>query len=263
MKISNVLFTSCKTSYHDCKIPNNMVKQTLIIGLVGHCKDQFGRYTGSNSAGKDEFAKIARHFFGSSTISFEDEAKSILSPVYRLNSKNCTGNTTTPVYAGKTWRQLHESFAYNPIFGQCSETWTNKLRRQLDRLKLSPLERLTVDLFGLEPSHPIFETICSHVQGSIDSSDLPLLPVSDSLEIVVVTDVRFFNEYDMLIKNGAIMVEIRRTIPDSKRGKHVPESHDVRMKPTVIIENSGSLESFYSKVESVLTGIHTSFEYNK
>ena len=78
---------------------------------------------------------------------------------------------------------------------------------------------------------------------------------------IIVTDVRFQNEFDMLKSNGFKMIEIRRDmnseeIKDRESGgskTHISENgFSVSMKADFTLLNNSSLESFHMKIKSIV-----------
>lgn len=230
---------------------------------MGYSEDQSGTFSGSKRVGKDEFAHVARKAFGADTIAFADSLKLILSAMYKLNIQECERNKHDPVYEKQSWRQLCEIFGCDFVRDQlsCNDIWIKKVEQKLDRLDLDPVGRLITELFDVSVSDPSFDSLYNYAQTALDHSELPILPQSESpLRIVVVTDVRFFGEYEMLRKRGAIMVQIRRTLANSKQTGHVSDTYDDRMQPSIIITNDGTLDEFHTKVHATITGIRTSFQ---
>lgn len=75
-------------------------------------------------------------------------------------------------------------------------------------------------------------------------------------DTVAITDVRFQNEYDWIIKNGGIVIILRRKGADGNVGiaNHRSEAGlDAHANErTSIIENNGTLAELYSKVDDVI-----------
>jgi len=78
---------------------------------------------------------------------------------------------------------------------------------------------------------------------------------------IIVTDVRFQNEFDMLKSNGFKLIEIRRDMnhKDIKKreaggsDKHISENGFLScMKPDFTVLNTSSLESFHMKIQSIV-----------
>lgn len=70
---------------------------------------------------------------------------------------------------------------------------------------------------------------------------------------LVISDVRFHNEADMILKHGGELWHIQRDTTE-KINTHVSEQCSWDTYPTKTIENNGSLEELYLKVEQAYQG---------
>jgi len=66
---------------------------------------------------------------------------------------------------------------------------------------------------------------------------------------VVVTDVRFQNEVDMIRKYGGVIIEVRR--PGTAKSGHASDQGVQLGSQDVVIENDGTLPQFYEKLHNL------------
>lgn len=73
---------------------------------------------------------------------------------------------------------------------------------------------------------------------------------------VVFTDIRFKNEADFIKKNNGILFKIRRNYWNENRDKevmnHISEIEKNEIQSDYIIDNNGSLEDFYHKIDEIV-----------
>ena len=78
----------------------------------------------------------------------------------------------------------------------------------------------------------------------------------DSDDVVVITDVRFQNEYDWIINNGGIIIHLTRTGADGTVGipGHASEAgiHFHAGMQTYSLDNDTTLEALYEKVDTII-----------
>ena len=67
----------------------------------------------------------------------------------------------------------------------------------------------------------------------------------------VITDIRFDNEAEELIKLGTIIINIQRNTEIVNNG-HVSEN-SLTIKPNFIIDNNCSLTSLYKSIDNIIT----------
>ena len=70
---------------------------------------------------------------------------------------------------------------------------------------------------------------------------------------VVVTDVRFDNEYNMLHKEDAVLIKIKRELPSDE---HVTEVEMPDEMFEIVIENNGTLEELTNKIKQIYKDLH-------
>jgi len=70
---------------------------------------------------------------------------------------------------------------------------------------------------------------------------------------MVISDVRFHNEADMILKHGGELWQIQRDTTETVNA-HVSEQHSWDTYQTKTIENNGSLEELFLKVEEAYQG---------
>jgi len=82
------------------------------------------------------------------------------------------------------------------------------------------------------------------------------LDLSDSLaghDRIVVTDVRFENEAAEIRRLGGVLVEVWR--PGLPEDDHVSEQEGRRIKWDYVLDNSGTLDELYKRVDAMLTWV--------
>lgn len=78
----------------------------------------------------------------------------------------------------------------------------------------------------------------------------------DADDVVVITDVRFQNEYDWIVSNGGIIIHLTRTGADGTVGipSHQSEAGIEFHTPdgTWLINNNSTLEKLYEEVDTII-----------
>lgn len=83
-------------------------------------------------------------------------------------------------------------------------------------------------------------------------------------DTIVVPDVRFQNEYDWIIANGGIVIQLERAGADGKVGivGHISEAGytNISNERTFRCENNGTLEELYRKIDIIMKTTEPSAE---
>lgn len=69
---------------------------------------------------------------------------------------------------------------------------------------------------------------------------------------VVISDLRFIHEYEYLRKMDAYFIRIKRNIEGNKFGLHISETELDKLDLNCEIENNGSLEDLFKKVDNMI-----------
>lgn len=69
---------------------------------------------------------------------------------------------------------------------------------------------------------------------------------------IVITDIRFQDEFDFIKQIGGIIVKINRNVLSNKYSNHLSEKFIDNFKEDYIIDNNSSKEVFYKNIEDFL-----------
>ena len=69
---------------------------------------------------------------------------------------------------------------------------------------------------------------------------------------VVISDLRFIHEYEYLKKMDAYFIRIKRDIKENQFGKHISETELDKLELNCEMENNGTLEELYAKVDDLI-----------
>ena len=175
---------------------------------------------GKKGSGKDTIGAYLVERYGFQRMSFADSLKEACAQLFDFDDEQLYGDekeTPDPRWGGVTPRKV---------------------------LQLVGTELLKIQLNNLIPE----------LGGNIFSKRVELgLP---NLEIfsVVITDVRFEDEVDMIRRNGGIIVQVVRPTPPSGDPTLSSHSSEVGLSPEqidLVIENDGSLRDLYRKIDSL------------
>jgi GTPase SAR1 family protein len=71
---------------------------------------------------------------------------------------------------------------------------------------------------------------------------------------VVISDIRFQNEYDLVKKYGGIIIKIVSN-RNAQTDTHRSETEFLTLEPNITIHNDASIQSLYDKVEDVMQSL--------
>ena len=69
---------------------------------------------------------------------------------------------------------------------------------------------------------------------------------------MVISDLRFIHEYEQLKKMDAYFIRIKRDQEENKFGQHISETELDKVDLNWELENNGSLEELYEKVDNLI-----------
>lgn len=199
----------------------------LLIGLLGLAINERNEVAGTKRVGKSSFeAFVKQEFPHTRAYAFADDLKSMLAAYFGVSVAAMEEDKALvrPELGNVSWRFACETF------GTVTKQVTGNERYWLDRV-LRKLERK-------ETNFPEGLPKALEAAGLV----VPLSPTPE--EIVLVTDVRTYEEYATLKNQGAFLLRIQRVIPGAVSTGHATDQLDHRMQPDATLENYGSLEDF-------------------
>lgn len=205
-------------------IISNRLPNIQLIGIHGHAgvgKDTIGDYlcTRYEKTYSEAFAsplkEACSEAFGMSLGNFNDpELKDTIDPYWKLTPRKILQFLGTEVF-----RSQISKFVEIPE----GDFWLHRMHGRL-----------------------IGELVRDHRDGIYEDEDT-----------VIITDVRFQNEYEYITQNGGWIIHLLRPGHEGKVGiaGHTSESGVEITAPevTYLIDNRGTLEELYEKVETFIT----------
>lgn len=192
-----------------------------IIGLSGFAR-----------SGKDEAAKVLVEEFGFTRIAFADKLREVLyalDPIVVADSRH-HGPVPEPDYSGTAYRRLQDIINTYGWDGYKTSPFSNDIRRLLQRL-------------GTEAGREVLGTNIW-----VDSTLNNLDPNGS----YVVTDARFYNEFDAIRSRGGVIWRVER------KGLGPLNDHASEMEAVgyphfeLTILNDGTVEEYHSKVRNLM-----------
>ena len=156
------------------------------------------------------------------------------------------------------------------------DTVANFLMAEHDYVRMAfadPLKRAAAEIFGLTPTQmqdefkeipvqywgmsprEIFQKLGTEAVRDVFGPEVWVKRLGMGLDVVrhtknvVITDVRFPNEVEFLIRQGGVLVEIRRDVSDVRA--HRSEA-GVGVEADIVIDNNSSVDALYAQIELML-----------
>lgn len=255
---------------------------SIIIGYTGRLLDPRDGTTtiGVKGVGKDTSADIMQElqaFAGHDSVrlSFASPLKDILCDMYELDrSVWDTPERKESLIPGLGWtfRRLCEVFGTNVVrdrLGQVvpnsRQIWVDLVLHQIATYQKSALEKATAKMCGYQPMSLNDETLVQTVEAAMAQEQMPPVPKSRPV-LIQVTDVRYYNEYEALKAQGAIIVCVQRRAhatapgPSGPNGlmQHPSNVYDERMVPDYIVDNNGTKDELHQRLDGVASLLSTS-----
>jgi len=82
---------------------------------------------------------------------------------------------------------------------------------------------------------------------------------SRGIKNIIVSDIRFINEADLIKRLDGNLIKVSRNIPNND--SHISEVEIDNIKEDILIENKGSLEELYCKIDTYLSSIGNESKY--
>jgi dephospho-CoA kinase len=188
---------------------------------------------GFQSAGKDTIANLLINEYGFKKLSFASALKDIISIMFGWPRDKLEGLTKED----REWRESIDTW------------WADKLQMP----QLTPryvLQYIATDLFRNHFHPEIWITIVEKQLNQFDN--------------IVITDCRFENEINLLIKYGAKIIKVYRNLPEwfsrYKLGHNVEEAKNlhaseiewIRCHGDYEITNNGTTDELYEKIKYII-----------
>jgi hypothetical protein len=114
-----------------------------------------------------------------------------------------------------------------------------------------------IDWLGKSPRH-LMQTLgtewgrnCVHPELWVLLAEREVIKARERHYGLVITDVRFHNEADMILRNGGVLWRITRDSAEQINA-HVSETADWSGHPHVHIPNNGTLDELYARVDRLM-----------
>lgn len=181
----------------------------MLIGLIGN-----------KGSGKDTFANYINKKYDFISYAFADKLKQICKILFELNDEQLNG-------------KLKED--------------------RIDELGVSPrtlFQRIGTDLFRnlLPVIIPELKKFLKNDSIWIKSFEI-WYKKKQKNQNIVVTDVRFKNEADIIKKNGGILIKINRF--DKSNDNHLSENELETIDYDILILNDSTLNKFYKNIDCI------------
>lgn len=188
----------------------------MIIGLMGPM-----------GSGKDTVAQILKKW-NFQKLAVADRLKDIVAQLFHWPREYLEGTTEET----RKWRETVD------------EWWAKRLGMSM----LTP--RFVLQTLGTQAIRTNF-----HPDLLIASMERELDKLIEQNINVVITDLRFHNEIDMVRSKGGKIIKITRNDSDAK-SSHVSETSFLSEKPDYIISNDGSLEDLENTIEQMINTLN-------
>lgn len=251
-------------------------KKPIVLGVKGVGKDLAYTLVAKETKEKPEISVFR--------VSFATDLKEMMEHYYDLDKEyySLPQNKEKPLpqLSGWTCRKIWEIFGtevvrkrvqrYLPHLEMDMENiWIEHASQFLKWNELSRVAQITAQLFQLSAHECLYEQkdkviprlghsfqeLVEALQKAMNDYEMPPSPFDKYEEnvIVFVTDLRFYNEYKALKKQGAKFIQIRRRLPvPAEKDDHITNQVDPRMKPDYVIYNNQSPERLADSMMRVL-----------
>ncbi len=179
---------------------------------------------GKKGVGKSTVANYICNNRNTKEFTFSHNMKSFLSTVYHIPIENFIDNNLKEVKIdklGTTPRRLMQ------IFGMAMREFQEKY-----------IPELRINNPWL---HNVKEKIIEDFDQKVD--------------IVIISDIRFPDELDMIKSMGATVIEIIRNVIINDYSNHISETSLGSIDVDFIINNNGTKEELYSKIDNILANL--------
>lgn len=204
-----------------------------LIGLIG-----------KKGSGKDTAAKVLVHDYEYANVKFAAPLKMLVSetfdiPIHQLED---------PIFKDEDFKEIwvisnedYLNFIKNIPFAFNNAGQTDMVRAKLvNRSIKSPRELM--QLIGTDICRELDKDFFTKLGANTLDRWI------NANEPAIVTDVRFQNEINEIKKRKGLIVEIKRDSLN-KEDNHASENQD--LKADIVIENNGSIEDLYKKMEEL------------
>lgn len=257
-----------------------------IVAITGVLLDAKDNEVGVKGVGKDT---VAGYMFDDLQFTHDVEFASLAGPLKDYMSKLYNISRSkydTPEYKEVpiamlnewSWRKILETYGTDVIREgvkqvlpelavDCRQIWLNKICNYIQRENLEPTERLVADTFDISnyemfeiPRNiviPRFKCSFNQLHRAVLSKmvyhKMPV-PNPDKMweKVLIITDVRFLNEYTALKNVGATIIQVRRKNAKAVQSNHPSDQVNREMIPDYVIQNMGTLCELQESVKDVM-----------
>lgn len=254
-----------------------------IVAISGYSTNEDGVFTGVKGVGKDVLAAalIAENARGAfpkydqvKIMRFASVLKASICSRFPL-TKDCMEDPVRkeeaiPEYGCST-RYLLENVGTNLVRQGMEQggLWCQHVVSQIKSLKLTDQEWMICEMFDI----PVRDAVGPGINRIIpaygktpkqlmdDGSKLMQelnLPVSNKRRstLVIIPDLRFYNEYVAMKQLGAKVITVERCLPGSVPPTHVSNQCDLRMVPDNVFRNDGGLDKANKFANTFINRVH-------
>jgi hypothetical protein len=243
---------------------------TRVIALMGRVFNEHDQYIGVKQAGKDTVANLLvqelEEKFECHVLSLAGPLKTMVCNMYGLDQTQMEDQKERPLSElnNFTYRRLLEVMGTDMVRERMGLTtvWIKKLLTSIRSLDVTPAMKCVQSVFDISWVDMLdaYEVPISRLQNMspaqlvarIEPALMEQLPPAPTRpHVVIVTDVRFPEEYHALRQIGASMVRVSRLLPGSKPAdqQHASDQSYPDMVPHVIIHNHETLETLGKNVK--------------
>jgi len=260
--------------------------QMKIVAITGVLLDEKDDEVGVKGVGKDT---VAEYMFDDLQFTHDVEFASLAGPLKDSMSKLyniARSKYDTPEYKEQpigtlddwSYRRILECYGTDVIREgvkkvlpelavDCRQIWLNKICNYIQRENLEPTERLVADTFDISnyemfeiPRNVVIPRLkCSFNQlhraviAKMVECKMPVPNREKTWEkMLIITDVRFLNEYTALKNVGATVIQVRRKNVKAVKTDHPSNQVNPEMVPDYVIQNMGTLFELQERVREVM-----------
>lgn len=171
--------------------------------------------------------------------------------------KKSSGKDTAGDYLVKKYNFEKQSFA-NPLKRCCKEMFSLTdeqlndpiLKETPDPRWFGATPRQILQYVGTDLLRNQLKNIIPNIGENVHINAFKLWYENNKHKKIVLCDVRFLNEANMIKENGGILIKIYRG-ENKTKDLHQSEMELEKIKCDIIIDNNGSLEELYATLDSI------------
>ena len=179
-----------------------------------------------------------------------------------ITGKKFSGKSTLAAMICEEYKAVELAFA-NPLKEICAKAFSVPLvffhdaglkEKTIAELGVSPRQMLqTIGMFfrDIKAVHLPELAIDNPWVYNVEKEIKYIRAQSEDVKIIVVSDVRFQDEYDMIKKNGGRIIRVVRRMLDSEENPHISETYMKNFISDITIENNDSLSDLRKNLSKI------------